>query len=62
MFHGVNLTELEICEGNDSTGKTVRDIAPQPDKLVIMIQRDGEIIIPTGSTVIQKNDILVMNM
>ena len=62
VFHGVNLTELEICEGNDSAGKTVRDIAPQPDKLVIMIQRNGEIIIPTGSTIIQKNDILVMNM
>lgn len=61
VLKGVNLTEVEIYEGSEWEGKQVYEISPNPDHLVIMIQRDEKIIIPTGTTEVIKNDILVVN-
>lgn len=60
-LNNVNLTEVEIYEGSEWEGKQVYEISPDPDHLVIMIQRDDKIIIPTGNTEVIKNDILVVN-
>ncbi len=47
----VHLTELTLDRGNEWIGKMVSEICPRPGKLVIMIQRAEDIIIPNG-----KND------
>lgn len=57
---GVHLSELVLEKGHDWIGKSVSEISPKSDKLVIMIQRAGDIVIPNGKTVLEKSDILVM--
>ena len=38
----------------------VSEICPRPGKLVIMIQRAEDIIIPNGKTILEESDVLVM--
>ena len=57
----LHLVELKINEGNEWIGKKISEYSPDPDQIVIMIKRDDHIIIPKGKTVIEKDDILVMN-
>lgn len=58
---GLNLSEITVCQGNEWIGKTLSEVLAEPDKLIIMIQRDREIVIPSGKTVLKENDILVMS-
>lgn len=58
---GINLTEKRISAGDELIGKTLMEASPEPDRLIIMIQRSGNIIIPRGKTQIKENDILVIN-
>ncbi len=58
---GVNITEKQIFKGDKLEGKTLSEIKTEKDMLIIMIQRNNKIIIPNGSTILQENDILVIN-
>lgn len=60
MEKGVLLTELELNKGNKWIGKRVSNIHLEPGKLVVMIQRSGDIVIPNGRTVLKESDILVL--
>lgn len=58
---GISLTEILVPPGHKWVGKPISEVASDPDKLIIMIQRKGEIVIPNGSTILQENDKLVFN-
>ncbi len=54
---------LEKCVASDSkwAGKTLMDADIPEEVLVVMIKRGAQVIIPRGSTVIEKGDILVLS-
>ena len=56
---GVCLYERLVSD-DELAGKGISDIS-SGKKLIIMIQRDGKIVIPRGDTVLMANDILVIN-
>lgn len=60
-FEETGLSEIFINRDSKWVGKTVSEMSIEPDELVVMIQRKGEIIIPSGSTVMEQEDILVVN-
>lgn len=55
------LTELTLTDNNKWIGKQLSYINLGRGRLVIMIQRGEEIIIPNGSTVLENGDTLVIN-
>ena len=55
------LTEIRIDADNKWLGKSLSDIKFGPDKLVILIKRNEKVVIPTGSTVVMEDDVLIMN-
>ena len=59
-INDVYLIEKTIARGNEWIDKTVSEISTA-NKLIVIIKRQGKIIIPKGSTVLQKNDIVIMN-
>lgn len=54
------ILEMNIYENNKWVNKSIMDSDIPEDVLVVMIKRNDEVIIPRGSTVIQKDDILVL--
>lgn len=56
----INLTEIVIKEESDWIGKQVKDLDISRLQLLVMIQRKTRSIIPNGSTVIKKDDRIVM--
>lgn len=56
----VQLTELALEKGNEWIGKKVSDLNLEPGKLVVMVQRKEDIVIPNGRTILEESDILVM--
>lgn len=57
----VSLKEKKILKDSEWTGKTVSDFSPEPGELVLMIKRGDRSIIPGGDTVLEEDDILVLN-
>ena len=57
----VLLTELRLEEGHEWVGRALADLTLETDKLVIMVQRQGRVLIPTGRTVLEAGDTLVIN-
>lgn len=57
----VSLKEQRISARSKWKNKTVSDFSPEPGELVIMIKRGEHIIVPRGNTVIEENDVLVLN-
>lgn len=56
------ITELtELKANNKQIGKKIYELDFDTGKLVILIKRNNEIIIPDGNTVIEKDDQLVIN-
>lgn len=60
QVEGVELSELDLPPGHEWVGKTVSEISPQSGKLIVMIQRAGDIVIPNGQTILKELDVLVM--
>ena len=59
----LRLSELTVERGHRLSGRTLADIASAPDApryLIVLIQRGQETVIPTGSTVIQPGDVLIL--
>ena len=57
----LHLIELKLNRGSEWIGKKISEYSPDPEQLVIMIRRGEKIIIPKGKTILEENDILVMN-
>jgi len=57
---GVRLYEKVLEPGDDLIGKTPAELT-ENDRLIMMICRDGGIVIPNGNTTFNENDVLVMN-
>lgn len=57
----ISLKIQKITEGSKWKDKTISAFYIEHEELVIMIQRNDQIIIPSGNTMIEENDILVLN-
>ncbi len=55
------LTEVKIEKDSDWLNMSLCDIKFNQNKLIILIKRDKEAIIPTGKTIILENDILIIS-
>lgn len=58
----VDLVELAVIPDLAIAGSALRDHPPAVGMLVIAILRDGESILPTGDTVIEVGDLLVLSI
>ena len=54
------LTEISISDKSNIVNKSIKEANLSKDILIVMIKRDGEILIPNGSTIILTDDILVI--
>lgn len=57
----ISLEELTIEKNSHLKGKQISELKRGSDRLVIMIKRDGTVIIPDGKTVLKENDVWVVN-
>lgn len=55
-----DLLEIEIIENALADGKLIMDLDLPDDVLVVMVNRDGKVIIPKGSTRLLANDKLIL--
>ena len=60
-IEGILLSERKIKEGDSWLGKALSEATAAEGLLIIMIQRSGQVIIPNGDTVLEENDLLVIN-
>lgn len=56
----VSLVERDILSNDAWVGKRLRDVSGD-DELIIMIKRDGAVVIPNGNTIICDGDVLICN-
>ena len=56
----VEFIQLSVNEGNSWAGKRIRDIVFPPDTIAVLVVRNGEKIVPSGSTEIMENDTVVL--
>ena len=57
---GVNLVEKELDEGSEWVNKKISDI-PKNNNLIVMVMREGNVLIPRGNTMLKAGDILVVS-
>ena len=57
---GINLVEKVVEEDDSVVDKKIKEVAVM-GKLIILIKRDKNVIIPRGDTIIKNKDILVIN-
>lgn len=58
---GIHLYEKTVVSSDGLSGKPISEVHFEDEKLIIMIRRKGNIIIPKGDTILRDNDILVIN-
>ena len=58
---GIRLLEKHLEEGHKYVGKKLSEIKTGKNELIIMIQREGSIIIPNGNDILQVGDMVVIN-
>ena len=56
----IHLYERKLEKGDAYIGKSIMEIGVK-HKLIVIILRRGETIIPTGRTILMENDVLVIN-
>ena len=59
---GIDLAEIVVTPDLAIAGRTLLDYPPAPGALVVAVIRDGEAILPTGSTRILSGDVLVLSL
>ena len=57
---GITLKELLLREGHPWAGKAIRDLDISRQTLIVMVRRNGKIIIPNGSLVLEARDEVIM--
>ena len=55
------LLEYNVSRSSKWMNKTIMDAEIPDDILIVMIKRNGQVIVPKGSTEILENDILVLS-
>lgn len=55
------LSELRIDKNSHLKDKRIAELKQKPDRLIILVKRQGRVIIPSGRTILREGDILVMN-
>lgn len=60
LVKGVRLTELALEKPHKWIGRSVSELDLGAGKLVVMIERGDDIVIPNGSTVLEERDVLVL--
>ena len=55
----ISFVRLRLKEGSSWCGKSLAELQLPKDLLVAMIMRNGEVLVPDGSTVLKENDLLV---
>ena len=55
----ISFVRLRLKEGSSWCGKSLAELQLPRDLLVAMIMRNGEVLVPDGSTVLKENDLLV---
>ena len=61
IVEGVTLVEIHLDSESKYTGKLLSEIPKKRNELVIMIQRDEQVIIPNGNVRLEAGDLLVIN-
>ena len=59
---GIDLAELVVTPGLAISGQPLEAVPPRPGILIITILREGESVMPSGSTVLRAGDILVLSL
>lgn len=57
---GTALRELEVPAGSTAAGAMVVDLHLPKRALLVLVQRDGTYIVPTGSTVLNEGDVVLL--
>ena len=60
-LEGVRLSEKKLTKGDKLAGRTLAEAHRELDALIVMIQRQGEVVIPSGSTQLLPGDVLVLH-
>lgn len=56
----IDLYEKTIIKGDEWSNKKIMDI-PKDEKLIIMVKRGNNVLIPRGDTLLLENDVVVIN-
>jgi cell volume regulation protein A len=56
-----SLAERSVEKGDRFEGSFIRDLKLHPDERIVMIERSGEVIIPTGDVQLQADDLVIIN-
>lgn len=56
----VEILEFDVSENAKVLNKALKDLKLKPNVLIAGIARNGEYILPTGSTIIEKNDSVIV--
>ena len=57
----IRLSEVTMDPEHEWCGKRIAELSLPADTLIMMIRRDGRMILPRGKTLIRAGDVLVMN-
>lgn len=60
LGHGVEIVEFHVNETAKVVGKAIKDTPIPRESRVIAIKRDEKVIVPQGSTVVEKGDVAVI--
>ena len=60
MEADIRFVRLEVKEGHPWLGQEVRELSLPPGLLIAVIQRQGEVVVPRGNTLIQEGDYVVL--
>lgn len=60
-IEGVKISEKHIDDTSGLIGKKVAELKAEENMLIVMIQRNNTVIIPRGNTVIENDDVLIIN-
>ncbi len=58
---GVRLSEIKVDKDNAWLGRRISEITLGVERLILVIKREGRVIIPNGSTLIKEKDVLVIS-
>lgn len=56
----MEMSEIEISHDHDWIDKPIKELNLPTDTLIVMIKRHGLTIVPNGDTIVQLNDVLVL--
>lgn len=57
---GVSLAELLVSPRSSVSGQALVDVGLPVGTMIVLIERDGEFVVPTGSTVLREGDRLLV--